>query len=41
MRIPVAMATVALYGESLSDEELAMVVEVMMPIEEAELHPRV
>ncbi len=40
LRLPVACALVELYGH-LSDEELTRMIEIMTPIEAAELDPRV
>jgi hypothetical protein len=40
LRLPIATALLELYGESLSDLELATMVEVLLPIEAAELDPR-
>lgn len=39
LRLPVAMACIELLGPDVPDEELARAVEVMLPIETAELHP--
>jgi len=38
-RVPVAFAMVELYGGGCSDEELALLVEAMTPLESAELSP--
>jgi hypothetical protein len=40
LRVPIAHAVVELYGESRTDEDLAEIVEAMLPIEAAELDPR-
>lgn len=40
LRLPVAHALMELLGNELPDEELARCVEVMVPVEAAELDPR-
>ena len=39
LRVPVAFAVVEIYGRELPDEEVASLVEAMVPIEERELDP--
>lgn len=39
LRVPIAHAVVEIYGMDTSDEEIASVVEAMLPIEERELDP--
>jgi hypothetical protein len=39
LRVPVAYALVGIYGDDRPDEELASLVEAMLPIEAAELAP--
>jgi hypothetical protein len=39
LRVPVASALVELYGANLLDEEIAQLVETLLPIERVELHP--
>lgn len=39
LRVPIALALVDLYGEEASEDELASLVEVMLPIEHRELSP--
>jgi hypothetical protein len=40
LRVPIASAVIELYGQRLSDAELADLVEALLPIEAAELTPR-
>src|SRR5690348_15134314 len=40
VRVPIACALFELYGEQLSDAQLAQLVEALLPIELAELDPR-
>lgn len=39
LRVPVASALVELYGNELHDEEMARLVEALLPIEAVELRP--
>lgn len=39
LRVPVAHAIVEVYGDACSEEELALLIEVMTPIEATELGP--
>lgn len=39
LRVPIAFALLEIYGEDCDDDELAHLVEVMLPIEAAELSP--
>jgi hypothetical protein len=39
LRVPIALALVDVYGEEASEDELAALVEVMLPIEHRELAP--
>ena len=41
LRLAIAHAAVEIYGDRKCDEELADIVEAMLPIEAAELDPRV
>jgi hypothetical protein len=40
LRVPVALALIEHFGSDQPDEELARLVEIMLPIEAAELDPR-
>ncbi|HEY3818264.1 MAG TPA: hypothetical protein VGL81_13885 [Polyangiaceae bacterium] len=40
LRVPMAFAIVELYGAELPDEEVATLVEALLPVERAELDPR-
>jgi len=40
LRVPLSLALLDVCGDKLSDQELAALVEVMLPIEVAELDPR-
>ena len=40
LRVPIALALIERYGSDRPDEELARLVEIMLPIEAAELDPR-
>ncbi len=39
LRVPIALALVEIYGADTPDEQLATLVEVMLPIETAEVLP--
>ena len=39
LRVPIAYAVVEIYGAETADDEVASVVEAMLPIEERELDP--
>jgi hypothetical protein len=39
LRVPITVALLELYGDELTDRELARVVEAILPIEARELHP--
>src|SRR4051812_26074690 len=41
LRVPIATALLELYGDALTNEELAGLVDALLPIEAAELDPRV
>ncbi len=40
LRAPIACALIELYGDSLDDDSIVECVQVMLPIEAAELSPR-
>lgn len=40
LRVPVTAALVEIYGEHIPDERIVQLVEVLLPIEAAELDPR-
>jgi hypothetical protein len=40
LRVPIALAILELYGADAKDEDVARLVEAMVPIEAAELDPR-
>jgi hypothetical protein len=39
LRVPIAFALLEIYGDDCTDEDLAQLVEIMLPIEQAELSP--
>ena len=41
MRMPIALSLVGFYGDDMSAEDLVVLVEALLPIEAAELDPRV
>ena len=39
LRVPIATALIEIYGDEKPEAELATLVEALLPVEDAELHP--